>query len=128
VDAPKAATIAESPTQVPGGAEPAAPSSGTQPLYRAVRPPELANLEGRGVFRNPDGVEVKYFSTTESGAHQYRAMAERAFKDGPYVVVETEIPLNAITPEMQVTVDGGIETVTVPTDKLRLLAPPVVKK
>ena len=41
-----------------------------------------------------------------------------------YKLYETSIPQAAITPDMTVSVDGGIDTVYVPTEKLPLLSPP----
>jgi len=67
---------------------------------------------------------VKYFSTTKEGARQYADMAEKAFGDPAYTIVETEIPTSSIAPEMAIEVDRGISTVTVPTEMLNELAPP----
>jgi|GEM_PF-6646797 len=41
-----------------------------------------------------------------------------------YKLYETSIPQAAITPDMIVSVDGGIDTVYVPTEKLPLLSLP----
>jgi RHS repeat-associated protein len=95
-------------------------------LFRAVRPGELSDIEATGAFRNPPGSEVKYFSTTEGGARSYAGQAQAAFKDGPYSIVRTSIPKRAITPAMRATVDKGISTVVVPTEKLSQLGPPKV--
>lgn len=84
----------------------------------------MADIQKAGKFNNPPGIENKYFSTTKEGAQQYGDMAQKAFKDGPYSVVETSIPTNQIAKDMQVTVDSGIKTVTVPTDKLNQLTKP----
>jgi len=96
-------------------------------LFRAVNPSELADIEATNAFRNPPGIENKYFSTTFDGAESYASQAQAAFKDGPYSLVETSIPSRAITPDMMVTVDRGIETVTVPTESLNLLSPPKIR-
>lgn len=45
-------------------------------------------------------------------------MAQAAYGDGPYTLVSTSIPTDLITPEMQTTVDFGIQTIFVPTEKL----------
>jgi hypothetical protein len=58
------------------------------------------------------------------GAQKYAAQATKAFKDGPYEFVSTEIPTDAITDPMSVTVDRGIDTVVVSTEDLEKLAPP----
>jgi RHS repeat-associated protein len=123
-----AAGIAEgmsgaAPGSLSGGAALAAQAERTA-LYRAVKPAELADIAEQAAFRNPVGAEVKYFSTTEAGARSYAAQAEAAFKDGPYSLVKTSIPSGAVTPGMTATVDRGISTVVVPTEKLNLLSPP----
>ncbi|HEV2963560.1 MAG TPA: RHS repeat-associated core domain-containing protein [Candidatus Angelobacter sp.] len=93
-------------------------------LYRAVGSAEAESIEATGAFTNPFGTEVKYFSTTLEGAQSYAAQADAAFGDGPYSIFSTQIPAEAVTPEMQVIVDRGIPTVTVPTQELPKLAPP----
>jgi hypothetical protein len=92
----------------------------TTSLYRAVTPAELRDLARRAwVFRNPPGVEVKYFSETAEGAASY---AQHTFGtglyEGPYTIVSTEIASHLITPLMRATTDRGILTVVVPTDLL----------
>ena len=86
----------------------------------------MADIEKLNAFRNPPGIETKYFSTSLEGAESYASQAQAAFKDGPYSIVQTSVPTNAITPEMQAIVDGGIETVVVPTGSLDLLSTPNV--
>jgi len=71
----------------------------TTSLYRAVTPAELCDLTRQaGVFRNPPGVEVKYFSETAEGAASY---AQHTFGtglyEGPYTIVSTEIASPLIT-------------------------------
>jgi hypothetical protein len=102
--------------------------SGTTQLFRAVSPAELASIKGLGTFTNPPGIESKYFSTSLSGAQSYAAQGEAAFGDEPYSFVQTSIPNSQITPEMVPVggVDGGIETVVVPTETLPVLEPPVI--
>jgi hypothetical protein len=51
-------------------------------------------------------------------------MAQSAFGDGPYSIYSTEMPTEAITAEMQATVDRGIPTVQVRTEDLPKLTPP----
>jgi RHS repeat-associated protein len=96
-------------------------------LYRAVTQAELADLNvNSGKFRNPAGIETKYFSTTEEGAACYARQAYRAGEpiyEGPYTIVETEIPSAAISAEMRVTVDRGVNTIVVPSGSLPLLSP-----
>lgn len=68
--------------------------------------------------------EVKYFSTMAEGAASYARQAHRAFGDGPFTIVGTQIPANLVNSTMRVTVDGGINTVTVPTQLLLQLNRP----
>lgn len=104
-----------------------APNNAVTPLYRAVSPAELADLKAAGgAFRNPAGIEVKYFSETAEGAASYAQQAHRAggaVYEGPYTIVRTEVPSNAITPIMRAAPDRGIPTVTLPTEVLPRLAP-----
>jgi RHS repeat-associated protein len=102
-----------------------AANAGT-PLFRAVMQGELDDIATSGAFRNPYGIENKYFSTTAEGAASYARQASRAFGDGPFSIVETRIPTGAITAEMRAVVDRGIQTVTVPTQALELLSAPKV--
>jgi len=104
----------------------AATEGKTITLYRAVKPEELADIAASGALRNPVGNEVKYFSTTAEGAASYAQQAGRAFGDGPYVIIKTEVPAHLVTPEMRAVVDRGIQTVVVPTEVLPHMARPVV--
>ena len=94
-------------------------------LYRAVKEAELKSIKSTKSFTNPRGIENKYFSTTAEGASSYGKQASKAFGDGPYTIIKTEIPTSSITPNMRVSngVDGGIPTVVVPTNKLSGLKP-----
>jgi RHS repeat-associated protein len=94
-----------------------------QPLYRAVQPTEFAQIQATNDFRNPPGIENKYFSTNIAGATTYATMANEAYGEN-YTVVGTSIDRNLITPDMRATVDGGIQTITVPTNMLPSLSPP----
>jgi RHS repeat-associated protein len=100
---------------------------GTTPLFRAVNPAELADLNASGgVFRNPLGIEVKYFSETAEGAASYAQQAYRAggtLYEGPYTIFSTDIFSDLINPIMRATPDRGIPTVTVPTELLPSLTP-----
>jgi hypothetical protein len=101
-----------------------AAEAGSTSLYRAVTHGELGDIAASGAFRNPFGIENKYFSTSAEGAASYARQASRAFGEGPFTIVETRIPTNAITPQMRSIVDRGIPTVTVPTQELDRLATP----
>lgn len=96
-------------------------------LFRAVSPAELADLGATGVFRNPLGAEVKYFSTTAAGAASYaRQTVGTGLYQGPYTIVRTGVQTNLVnSPLLRTTVDRGIPTIVVPTQTLPRLAPPV---
>ena len=101
------------------------------PLYRAVNPDELADLLSRaGLFALvPGGLESKDFALNEKDAKAFGKLAEQFFKDGPYTVVGTAIPTEAITPDMVFTaadLPGGLPSIAVPGVKLILLTPAVV--
>jgi hypothetical protein len=103
------------------------PAAAATTLYRTVLLAELTSIQRIGAFSNIPGIETKYFSTTLRGARPYAAQAARVFGDGPFTFVRTIIPTNRITPEMHITVDRGIRTVTISTGLLgRLSAPDVV--
>jgi hypothetical protein len=93
-------------------------------VYRAVMDVELDDIARLGALRNPAGIEVKYFSTTVQGAAWYARAAHKAFGDGPFTIVETRLPISAISDAMRVTVDGRIPTVTISTALLPQLSPP----
>ena len=79
-----------------------------------------------GKFKNPAGIESKYFSTSPEGAASYAKQTYQrggALYEGPYTIVETKIPTSTIKPDMTVSVDRGISTVVVPSNKLPSLAP-----
>lgn len=81
-------------------------------------------MANNGAFRNPLGIENKYFSTTAQGAASYARQTFRTgLYEGPYTIVQTSIPTRAIDSTMRATVDRGISTVTVPTELLPQLSP-----
>jgi hypothetical protein len=85
---------------------------------------ELDDLAATGTFNNPLGIESKYFSTTAEGASSYaQQTVGTGLYQGPYSIVQTSIPTSLISPVMQVSVDGGISTVVVPTELLPSLSP-----
>ncbi len=97
----------------------------TIPLFRAVNPAELSDIEATRGFRNPFGTEVKYFSTTEEGASSYAQQTSgTGFYQGPYTIVQTTAPADILNnPLLTSTVDRGISTVTDPTETLPQLGP-----
>ncbi len=104
------------------GALDAAPATTT--LFRAVMSAEAESIDAVGAFTNPYGVESKYFSTSLDGAQSYASQATQAYGDGPFSFYRAEMPTSAITPEMTVSVDRGINTVVVPTEQLPQLSSP----
>ena len=95
------------------------------PLYRAVSSAEHESIQRTGSFSNPNGIEGKYFSITQWGAeHEGKFLPKLEKSNDVYKLYETSISQTAITPDMIVSVDGGIDTVYVPTEKLPLLSPP----
>lgn len=95
-------------------------------LFRAVTPEELQSIQELGAFSNPYGIGSKYFSTTLAGAQSDAAQAEQVFGDEPYSFVRTTIPTRSITPDMVVSVDGGVPTVVVPEEVLPVLTEPII--
>jgi RHS repeat-associated protein len=95
-------------------------------LFRAVMGPELESIQSFKAFSNPVGIETKYFATSLEGAASYASQAMSAFGDGPFSFVGTSIPTKSITSEMMVTVDRGIQTIVVPTERLQNLSRPVI--
>lgn len=107
------------------------------PLFRAVSPAELSDIQNSDNFSDPYGTGGKYFSTTPEGAASYAQQAySRALNSTsgiwgpaePFTTIQTSIPTPLITPDMVPGngVDGGIPTVVVPVNLFRSLAPPVV--
>lgn len=96
-------------------------------LYRAVTLDELSDIQDLSKFRNPLGIENKYFSETVEGATSYAKQAHKAYRDGPYTIVETSIPTHLIDPQWKTLVDqGGIPAITIPTNMLRQLETPTI--
>ena len=97
------------------------------PLFRAVEPAELADIQAREAFRNPFGIEVKFFSTTLEGAAQEARGLSRLTGGKPFTLVETAIPRNRLRllPEGNtLQVDTGVPTVVLPTEFLPALSRP----
>lgn len=74
------------------------------------------------------GLEVKYFALTLEGALSYARQAARSYAAGPFSVFKTSIAEDQLQPSMQLTVDGGIPTVVLPTRSLRGLSQAVMMK
>ncbi|ECG5958903.1 hypothetical protein E1630_23125 [Salmonella enterica subsp. enterica serovar Baguida] len=93
-------------------------------LYRAIGPDELSQILETNTFKNPYGIEGKYFTSSLEKAKDYAKMAENSFKDPPYSFVRTEIPKNVLdNPAYYAEVDGGIPAYVLPDDVLSGLEP-----
>jgi RHS repeat-associated protein len=100
-------------------------AEGTTTLYRAVMNPELDDILASGAFRNPVGIESKYFSTSAEGAASYAKQAFGKFGDtSPYTLIQTEVP-NSLLPGA-INVDRGIQTIVLPSEALPGLVPKVL--
>jgi hypothetical protein len=93
-----------------------------------VQDKELAQILETRSFINPEGIETKYFSFTESGANSY---AREAFanwpSEGPYTIVRTVVDKGVIPPEsvIESLADRGVgEALALPTEVLPKLGRP----
>ncbi|MGC0075355.1 hypothetical protein ACPPTL_01110, partial [Ralstonia pseudosolanacearum] len=78
------------------------------PLFRAVNPAELADINATGAFRNLGSAEGKYFTTSAAEASAYAKQAVKAFGDQPYTIVRTDVPSSAFNGLTPAIVDRGI--------------------
>lgn len=101
-----------------------AAKGGTTPLWRAVKPEELADIQAQGIFRNLGSAEGKYFSTTAEGAASYAKQAVKGFGDPPYTLIKTEVPNNLLP--HSVLVDRNVPAVVLPNNVLPNLKPQVL--
>jgi len=96
-------------------------------LYRAVKEAELADIKATGAFRNPYGIEKKYFSTTLEGAKEYARLAYGRWPhEGPYTIVRTRAPRGII--EWSGRIEKDIPTVVIPTKGLPQLGRPRISR
>ncbi len=96
-------------------------------LYRAVKNPELSQITETGTFRTLPGVSVegKYFTLTPEEASSFARQAYTKYpQEGPYTIVQTSIPQDALAEIPIVDVDVGISTVVIPEEMLPELAEP----
>lgn len=94
------------------------------PMYRAVRAEELEEIQRTNQFRNPEGIEVKYFVLTVEEAERYAKLAVQAFRDSPYSIVRTAVVAEILDREgVAVTVDGGIRTYVLTSEMIEGLKP-----
>lgn len=100
-------------------------ANNTTPLYRAVMNSELDDIVTSGAFRNPVGIEQKYFSATADGAASYARQAFGKMGDtSPYTIIKTDAPISLL-PSIH-SVDRGVPAILVPTNVLPKLGPPQV--
>jgi len=95
-------------------------------LFRAITAAERASIDRTRGFSNIEGIETKYFARSLAGAQTYARQAAHAFGDGPFTIVRTKVRTSLIGASMRVTVDGNIDSVTVPTHLLDCLSRPEV--
>lgn len=93
-------------------------------LYRAVGPDELADIRLFHRLRNPDGIDVKYFTLSEAEAVWYARQAVIAFGDPLYTIIAVEIGVD-FTPVLFV--DRGVSVVVLNSKGLVGLQPWVVR-
>ncbi len=83
---------------------------------------ETDQIRTTGILRNPDGIEVKYFATSETGANRYAQLAFGRFGDeSSYDIIRVEVS-SALLDDI-FTVDSNIGTVVLSSDQLVGLSP-----
>ena len=104
-----------------------AAKEGTTPLWRAVKPGELADIQAQNAFRNLGQAEGKYFSTTPEGAASYAKQAFYGFKDPPYTLIKTEVPSGFINRFGVNIMDRNVPGIVIPNKALPGLQPQVLE-
>lgn len=105
---------------------PTSAEGNTLPLWRAVKDPELEQIQRTETFESLHPGQPKYFSDTPEGASSYAQQAVKGFGDPPYTIVETRFPKNFLEPEMIVPVDRNVPAIVIPQSSLPYLKPPRV--
>ena len=102
-------------------------TEGRVPLYRAVQPIELADIQESGRFvRGRSSIEGKYFTTTAQGAASYAKQAFYGFGDEAYTLVRTEVS-SRIFSELDIhTVDTNVPAVIIAEEVLPMLTPEIL--
>lgn len=93
-------------------------------LFRAVKTPEIEDLLETDRFRNPYGIEVKYFALAVEHAALYGGRAQAIFGDPPYQVVKAVVDCKWLGCLPRFVVDEIIESVVLSTADLANLGPP----
>src|SRR4029453_1429328 len=102
-------------------------TEGSVPLYRAVQPLELADIQGSGRFaRGRSSIEGKYFTTTARGAASYAKQAFYGFGDDAYTLVRTAVSSRIFSTLDIHTVDTNVPAVIIPEEVLPMLQPEIL--
>lgn len=94
-------------------------AKGTTPLFRAVGPAELADINATNALRNLGSAEGKYFTTSAAEASAYAKQAVKAFGDQPYTIIRTDVPNSIFKGLSPATVDRGIPAWVIPRTAFR---------
>jgi RHS repeat-associated protein len=102
-------------------------SSDTVSIYRGVDDSELTDLKSSQTFNpDPKGSPAKYFCFTSTDASREAELQYIAFKKIS-TIVQTQIPLNLLTPDMFGECDPDIPFIALPNELLPSLSPPVIQ-
>jgi hypothetical protein len=96
------------------------------PLWRAVKPVELADIQATGLFRNLGSAEGKYFSMTAEGAASYAKQAFYGFKDPAYILIRSVVPSSLLQQLEVQAVDRGVPAIVIPNQALPGLIPQIL--
>lgn len=92
-------------------------------LFRAVERVEAEDIERLRIFRNPPGIEVKYFFVDRRDAEWYASRLRQYGANTRLVGSAIEIPLPNGVDELLG--DGGRRMIVIPSDLLPNLPNPV---
>lgn len=102
-------------------------TEGRVPLYRAVQPIELTDIQESGRSgRGRSSIEGKYFTTTAKGAASYAKQAFYGLGDDAYTLMRTEVS-SQIFSELDIhTVDTNVPAVIIAEEVLPMLQPEIL--
>lgn len=89
---------------------------------------EYQNILATGQFKNPAGIEVKYFTNSADNATAYAQKAAETFGEPDYTVVGGNAPTSVLEGSDQVTtsdIPGGLPSYAVPSEELPFIEPVV---
>lgn len=75
-------------------------------VYRIVGPDEAADIAATGAYRNPAGLEGKYFFPTQAQAENLAAMYGKAGIGGPYTLTSGVVPRGVYAAGEQIAAAG----------------------